>query len=148
MSNSFPKGSEWRKWDLHIHSPLSILNNQFPKLTNGEPNWEPFLKKLESLDIAVIGITDYFTIEGYKCLKKFKEQGRLQNIYTILPNIEFRLKTIVSGRNGAEKRLNIHVIFSDEVSDGDIEEHFLHDIPFNYQNDPQNPDENRKLKIS
>jgi len=91
---SFPKFPEERKWDLHIHSPLSILNNQFPKLDNGKSNWELFLQKIESLDIAVIGITDYFTIEDYKELKKFKEQGRLQNIYTILPNIEFRLKIV------------------------------------------------------
>lgn len=148
MSNKFAQGSLWRKWDLHIHSPLSILNNQFPKLANGEPDWEPFLQKLKSLDMAVIGITDYFTIEGYKELKKFKEQGRLQNIHTILPNIEFRLKNIVSSRNGDEKRLNLHVIFSEEVPVADIEEHFLHDISFYYQGDPQNPDESRKLKIS
>lgn len=135
-------------WDLHIHSPLSILNNQFPKLGNGEPDWEPFLQKLESLNMAVIGITDYFTIEGYKELKKFKEQGRLRNIYTILPNIEFRLKSIVSSRSGDEKRLNLHLIFSEEVSVGDIEEHFLHDIHFYFQGDPQNRDERKKLKIS
>jgi len=148
MNSIFPKGSEWRKWDLHVHSPLSILNNQFPKVGNGKPDWEPFLQKLESLDTAVIGITDYFTIEGYKAIKEFKEQGRLQNIFAILPNIEFRLKNIVSSRNEEEKRLNLHVIFSEEVSVGDIEEHFLHDIPFYYQGDPQNPDESRKLKIS
>jgi hypothetical protein len=139
MSNAFPKGSEWRKWDLHVHSPLSILNNQFPKLEDGKPNWEPFLQKLESLDVAV---------KGYKALKKFKEQGELQNIYTILPNIEFRLKNIVSSRSGDEKRLNLHVIFSDEVSTEDIEDHFLHDINFYYQGDPQNRDERKKLKIS
>ncbi len=144
----YPKGSEWRKWDLHIHSPFSILNNQFPKRSNGEPDWDPFLTKLESIDAAVIGITDYFTIEGYKALKAFKEQGRLSNFHSILPNIEFRLKHIVSARNGEEKRLNLHVIFSDEVSISDIEEHFLYDIPFYYQGDPQNRDERRKLKIS
>jgi len=148
VNSEFPKGSEWRKWDLHVHSPLSILNNQFPKIPNSKPDWEPFLQKLESLDMAVIGITDYFTIEGYKELKKYREQGRLPNIYTILPNIEFRLKNIVSSRNGEEKRLNLHVIFSEEVSIEDIEEHFLHDILFYYQGDPQNPDESRKLKIS
>lgn len=148
MSNTFPKGSEWRKWDLHIHSPLSVLNNQFPKLPNEEVDWEPFLKKMESIDAAVIGITDYFTIEGYKALKTFKEQGRLSNIHTILPNIEFRLKHIVSARNGDEKRLNLHVIFSDEVPTTDIEEHFLYDMPFYYQGDPQNRDELRKLKTS
>lgn len=148
MSSEFPKGSEWRKWDLHIHSPLSILNNQFPKLSDGKPHWEPFLQKLESLDMAVIGITDYFTIEGYKELKKFKEQGRLKNIYTILPNIEFRLKNILASRGGDEKRLNLHVIFSEDVSTTDIEEHFLHDIPFYYEGNPQDSDERRKLKIS
>jgi hypothetical protein len=148
VNSEFPKGSEWRKWDLHVHSPLSILNNQFPKFSNGKPDWDPFLQKLESLDMAVIGITDYFTIEGYKELKKYKEQGRLPDIYTILPNIEFRLKHIVSSKNGDEKRLNLHVIFSEEVSIEDIEEHFLHDILFYYQGDPQNPDESRKLKIS
>ena len=25
----YPRGSEWRKWDLHIHTPFSYLNNQF-----------------------------------------------------------------------------------------------------------------------
>ncbi len=69
MNNTFAKGSEWRKWDLHVHSPLSILNNQFPKLGNGEPDWDPFLQKLESLDVAIIAITDYFTIEGTKVTK-------------------------------------------------------------------------------
>jgi hypothetical protein len=23
------KGSEWNKWDLHIHSPMTWLNNNF-----------------------------------------------------------------------------------------------------------------------
>ena len=87
----YSKGSEWRKWDLHIHSPLSLLNNQFPKLSNGEPDWEQYLVKLESTDIAVAGINDYFTIEGYKKIVEYKKQGRLKNIHTILPNIEFRL---------------------------------------------------------
>ena len=143
------RGSMWRKWDLQIHSPLSVLNNQYPKLGNGEPDWESFLQKLESLDVAAIGITDYFTIDGYKALGKFKEQGRLNNIRTVLPNIEFRLKTIVSSRkDGEERRLNLHVILSDEVPKEDIEEHFLHDIHFYFKGDPGNRDERRKLKPS
>jgi len=146
----YQRGSEWRKWDLHIHSPLSILNNQYPKLANGDPDWEAFVKKLESLDVAVIGIADYFTIEGYKKLKEFKEKGQVANIYTILPNIEFRLKSVISSKKDGKKpkRLNFHVIFSDEVSAKNIEEHFLHDIYFYYQEDPENAAERRKLKLS
>jgi hypothetical protein len=142
-------GSIWRKWDLHIHSPLSILNNQFARDANGDPDWESYISKLESLDASVVAITDYFTIEGYKKVRRFKDAGRLQNIQTVLPNIEFRLKNIVSSKKDAQEiRLNFHVLFSDEVSEQDIEEHFLHDIPFYYQGDPQNPAEMRKLKLS
>jgi len=147
----YPRGSEWRKWDLHIHSPLSILNNHYPKLPNGDPDWEAFISKLESLgDIAVIGITDYFTIDGYKKLMEFKRQGRLGNIYTILPNIEFRLNSVISSKKDGQKprRLNFHVIFSDEVSEQDIEEHFLHDLHFFYEGNPQDKDDTRKLKPS
>lgn len=146
----YPKGSEWRKWDLHIHSPSSILNNQYPKLADGSLDWESFVQKLETLDLAVVGITDYFTIEGYKKVLEFKEQGRLDNIHTILPNIEFRLKSVISSKKDGEcpRRLNFHVIFSDEVSVQDIEEHFLHDIEFYYEGNPQDRDDVRKLKLS
>jgi energy-coupling factor transporter ATP-binding protein EcfA2 len=147
----YPRGSEWRKWDLHIHSPLSLLNNRYPKLPNGDPDWESFIAKLESLDdIAVIGITDYFTIDGYKKLNEFKEQGRLSNIHTILPNIEFRLNSVISSKKDGQKprRLNFHVIFSDEVSEKDVEEHFLHDLHFFYEGNPQDKDDARKLKCS
>ena len=149
-NSKYPRGSEWRKWDLHIHSPLSILNNQYPKLTDSSPDWESFIAKLESLDVAAIGITDYFTIDGYKKVKEFKRQGRLANIHTILPNIEFRLDSVLSSRKDGlqPRRLNFHVIFSDEVSEQDIEEHFLHDLDFFYEGNPQDKDDKRKLKTS
>lgn len=146
----FSEGSLWRKWDLHIHSPLTILNNQYPKLADGSPDWEAFITRLESLDVAAIAITDYFTIEGYKKIKEYKKQGRLQGIHTILPNIEFRLSNILSSKKDGQqpKRLNFHVIFSDEISVEDIEEHFLHDIDFFDEGNPQGDDNKRKLKIS
>ncbi|MBV6518791.1 MAG: hypothetical protein DCC43_01835 [Candidatus Brocadia sp.] len=149
-NNLFTRGSEWRKWDLHVHSPLTILNNQYPKLQDGSPDWEAFISKLELLDIAVVGITDYFTIDGYKKVKEFKKQGRLANIHTILPNIEFRLNSVISSKKDGQdpRRLNFHVIFSDEVNDQDIEEHFLHDISFFYEGNPQDKDDTRKLKRS
>jgi len=86
---SLARGSEWRKWDLHIHSPKSALNNQFPKLETGEPDWEAYLQKLQEIsDVAVFGITDYFSIEGYKRVRQFWLEKRLQNVALILPNIE------------------------------------------------------------
>lgn len=41
-----PRGSEWRKWDLQIHTPASHLNNQF-----GD-NWDTYVKNLYRALIA------------------------------------------------------------------------------------------------
>lgn len=51
------RGSEWRKWDLHIHTPETAKNNQF-----GDPQiaWPKYIQTLEKSDISVFGITDYF----------------------------------------------------------------------------------------
>ncbi len=145
---TFPRGSEWRRWDLHVHSPLSILNNQFPHLPDHQgPDWEPYLAALEAAPVAVLGITDYFTIDGYKELKQRQAAGRLPN-KLLLPNIEFRLDQFVSSKQdgGRPRRLELHVIFSDEVSVEDIEEHFLHDLDFVNQEDPGEAAEVLKLK--
>ncbi len=133
------RGSEWRKWDLHIHSPASALNNQFPK-KDGAADWDAYLSALEGLaDIPAIGITDYFSIDGYKEVRKAKQAGRLGNISLILPNIEFRLDKIIDTSKG-KRRLNYHVIFSDEVTPEQIEEHFLQEIKFAWDGDPQRTD--------
>ena len=60
----------------------------------------------------------------------------------LLPNIELRLNKLVGSR-----RINFHVIFSEDVSIRDIEESFLHEVNFVYQGDPFNNDERRKLKL-
>lgn len=146
------KGSQWRKWDLHVHTPFSILNNGFGN------DWDLyvknlFIKALEN-DICAIGITDYFTIDGYKKLKKdyLENDNKLNSLFSseqvkkikkilILPNVEFRLNKLV-GSN----RINFHVIFSDKVDIEDIEENFLHELDFVYESGPQKEDEKRKLK--
>jgi hypothetical protein len=32
----FPRGSEWRKWDLHVHIPGTSLNDGYDKNPDGE----------------------------------------------------------------------------------------------------------------
>ncbi len=77
---------------------MSGLANNFPMIS-GSPDWEKYLIALEALtDIPVIGVTDYFLIEGYKELQQFKANGRLPKIQMLLPNIEFRLDNIVGGK--------------------------------------------------
>lgn len=146
------KGSEWRKWDLQVHTPESHLNNQFG------PDWDVYVQKLfRSLiakEIAVVALTDYFTIDGYKIMKEkyLSDDAKLGTLFSpeeitkiktirVLPNIEFRLNKLV-GPN----RINAHVIISDEVSIKDIEENFLHDLTFTYEAEPNTTAEKNKLK--
>jgi predicted nuclease with TOPRIM domain len=147
---NYPRGSEWRRWDLHVHSPLSILNNQFKPLPSGSgPDWDAYVDALEAAPIAVYGITDYFTVDGYKELRRRQQQGRLQEVL-LLPNIEFRLDQIVSSRHDGShpRRLNMHVIFSEDVPIEDIEEHFLHDLKFVYQETPTDISQALTLKVA
>lgn len=72
----YPKGSEWRIWDLHIHTPGTAKNDQYG---NDEAVWEAYITKLEeNTDVAVLGITDYFSIENYLFLKQKQADGSLQ----------------------------------------------------------------------
>lgn len=145
----YPRGSEWRRWDLHIHSPLSILHNNFPHLDNGEPDWDVYTRRLEQSGVAVVGVTDYFTIDGYKVLKSRQERGQLGDTL-LLPNIEFRLDKLIQPRRGDHpaRRLDFHVIFSDDVEPQDIEDHFLHDLNFVYEQDPYDGSQKYRLKAS
>lgn len=137
MDKKYPRGSEWRKWDLHIHTPASGMANQY-----GD-EWDRYVKELFTLalerQVAVLGITDYFSIEGYsrikndylnnhaKLLELFETSEKVNKVQSILvlPNIELRLDTLVGNR-----RINYHVIFSDDVSIHDIEENFLSELEF------------------
>jgi len=115
----YNRGSEWRKWDLHIHTPFSHTA-EYPGTTEDE-KWENFIKGIEELpaDIKVIGINDYLFLDGYKKVIEYKNGGRLKNIDLILPVVEFRLKEFV-GHEQLNK-INYHVIFAEQsVIDIDI----------------------------
>ncbi|MBP9717732.1 AAA family ATPase [Candidatus Gracilibacteria bacterium] len=107
------RGSEWRKWDLHVHTPASLRQN-YGGAT--DEVWEQFITDLEKLpqEFKVIGINDYLFLDGYEKVLQYKKSGRLTNIDLILPVLEFRLAEF-SGVDFADyKRPNIHVIFADE----------------------------------
>ena len=146
----YPRGSEWRRWDLHVHTPYSALNNQFGDNFDAYAK-ELFTKAVEK-EVAVIGVTDYFLIDGYKQLKALqqndmkldgligKELGDKAREILLLPNIELRLSVLV-GVN----RVNFHVIFSDAVDEQTIEENFLHRIEFTAESSPGRPDDKWSL---
>ncbi len=108
----YNRGSEWRKWDLHMHTPFSHTV-EYLGATEDE-KWENFIQGLEKLptDIKVIGINDYLFLDGYKKVIGYKDDGRLENIDLILPVVEFRLKEFVGHEK--LKKINYHVIFAEQ----------------------------------
>ncbi len=133
------RGSEWQKWDLHVHTPYSHTS-KYPGDTD-EIKWVNFFQALESLpkEIKVIGVNDYLFLDGYKKVLEYKNKGNLKNIDLILPVIEFRLKELVG--HESLKKINYHIIFADESLLGVevIEAQFLSCFRSACNLDPHNP---------
>ena len=62
------RGSTWNKWDFHVHTPYSILNNQFgfnpdPDGRKDVSEFDNYVKtlftKAVEKEIVAIGITDF-----------------------------------------------------------------------------------------
>lgn len=124
--NKYPRGSEWRKWDLHLHTPHTAKNDQFG---SDKDVWEKYIDKLESNeDIAVLGITDYFSIDNYLFLKQKQDEGRLSN-KTLIPNVELRILPVTQ----TDTPINIHVLFNPNLPKETIEREFLQCLKFSYQ---------------
>lgn len=125
------RGSTWKKWDLHVHTPESLIHN-YPG--EKEAAWEAFLADLEALPVEfkVLGINDYLFVDGYERILRAKQQGRLANIELLLPVVELRLDkfggVLEQGPDGylpsPWSRINLHVIF-DQVEPALIREQFM-----------------------
>jgi ABC-type cobalamin/Fe3+-siderophores transport system ATPase subunit len=101
------RGSIWRKWDLHLHTPETKLNNQYPT-TDKQDVWDLFCEKIESSDVSVFGITDYFSVENYfTFVEKFKTKYP-NSKKVFFPNIEFRIES----KNSKDEHIQFHIIFS------------------------------------
>ncbi len=132
MSHSSPVGSLWSKWDLHVHTPISIVQNYGGDTDDA---WENFIVDLEKLppDFKVIGINDYIFVDGYERVLKAKKDDRLSNIDLILPVVELRLDKfagiVKKNQDGSYSksdwnRINLHIIF-DQLDPEVIRQQFL-----------------------
>ncbi|MDE0878959.1 MAG: hypothetical protein OSB00_09920, partial [Sphingomonas bacterium] len=101
------RGSEWHRWEPHIHAPGTILNNQF----GAADPWNSYLTTLEGLapKIEAIAVTDYYVTDTYEEFIKHKAAGRLPGVSLLFPNIELRLD--VAAKTGF---VNVHLLVSPE----------------------------------
>lgn len=103
------RGSQWKRWEPHIHAPGTVLNNQFKA-----DAWEEYLTALEALTpkLEALAVTDYYVTDTYEEVLRRKESGRLKDVQLIFPNVELRLD--VAAKSGF---VNIHLLVSPEDSD-------------------------------
>lgn len=147
----------WRKWDLQVHTPYSYLNN-----SNQPSDFEKYLSVLiENADvnrISAVGVTDYFSIEGYTHIRKLlSDQTFLNTLDEVkrrrakdilwLPNVELRTNFLIQ-KDGKDSRVNMHVLFSDELTPEEIDEHFFRSVQFWDESEPQSTQNQRRLTIA
>lgn len=93
---NYPKGSEWRKWDLHIHSIYSCEHRA--KLSHQE-----IFEAASQDEVAVISITDHSNVDGLDEAWSLWEDGKnsggekYSDIITFFPGVELKAD---SGKRG------------------------------------------------
>jgi hypothetical protein len=69
----YHRGSEWRRWEMHLHTPFTQKNDQFVG-DSSEKKWDNFYNSINSYvedgsdplkTICAIAITDYLSIDNY-----------------------------------------------------------------------------------
>ena len=102
------RGSEWHRWEPHIHAPGTVLNDQF----KGPTAWEDYLSALEEAKptIKAIAVTDYYVTDTYEQVLEYNRKGRLPSVDLIFPNVELRLD-VATAKGGF---VNLHLFVSPE----------------------------------
>ncbi len=127
---NYERGSEWRRWDLHIHTPGTKKNDLFAGATI-EQKWDNFYDCISSYigdgsdtlkAIKVIGITDYLSLDNY--LKVIEDKRIPDTVSLILPNVELRMVPLAKS-----SPVNIHCIFDPSIVKG-LESRFFSKLTF------------------
>lgn len=128
----YPRGSEWRRWDLHVHTPETKKNDCYEGKTI-EEKWNNFYKTIDEYIgdgseaekvVSAIGITDYLSIDNYK--KVVSEHRLNSSIKFVLPNVELRMIPLAK-----KTPVNIHCIFNPSIVD-DLEDRFFGKLQFHF----------------
>ena len=120
------KGSEWRKWNFHVHTKGTNKNDQFTS-SSIEDFFYIFFKSAFDNKVEAIGITDYFSIDRYLEAVDYvseienKENATGEKLFTdeevafikgifLFPNVELRMLPATD----RGRLINIHCLFNPE----------------------------------
>ncbi|AJP49988.1 TrlF family AAA-like ATPase [Pseudomonas simiae] len=106
-------GSVWNKWDLHLHSPFTNLNNNY-----GKSDIREYAQAIKSAELSLIGITNYFFFkeDELEIIRSALYEADAKAV--VLGNIEFR----INQPNKDGEWINIHIIFSETIATKTINE--------------------------
>lgn len=100
----YPRGSEWRKWDLHFHTPASF-DYQFKAATN-----EQIVQTMIDANVGAFAVTDHHVMD----VPRIKEmQALAAGRVTIFPGIELRTEL------GGSSLVHMIGIFPEDCDIGD-----------------------------
>ncbi len=122
-------GSVWNKWDLHLHSPLTNLNNNYGKTTLQE-----YAQAIKAANLSLIGITNYFYFKENELELIRAALKEIDSKTVILGNIELR----INQPNKEGEWINVHIVFSEKISTKTINDLLSKFIVTNTTNDGKN----------
>lgn len=117
LKREIARGSLWRQWDLHVHTPASFhwTGQKFdgdPSSDQNKKLIDEMIDAMNNAQPAVFAFMDYWTFDGWFALKqRLADPNAPKLTKKVFPGVELRLSA------PTEKRLNAHVIFSDEIPD-------------------------------
>ena len=136
------RGSEWGRWDLHVHTKGTAKNDQFGNISFEDYCIQLFRKALEK-NIKAIGVTDYFSVENYKKVKAFQDsistrtefddiQKKIISKIFLLPNIELR----ISPSTDKGSAINMHLLLNPDCIN-DFEQRYSDSLVFTVSDSEQ-----------
>lgn len=122
-------GSVWNKWDLHLHSPFTNLNNNYGKTTLQE-----YAQAIKAANLSLIGITNYFYFKEneLELIRAALKEADAKTV--VLGNIELR----INQPNKEGEWINVHIIFAETISTKTINDLLSKFIVTNTTNDGKN----------
>lgn len=125
MEELYPKGSEWRKWDLHVHTPASYdWDRKCGKTV------EEIVETAIAKGLFAIAITDHHSMAA---VQEGIDHGKKKGLF-VIPGVELRT-------NMGNNKIHIIALFSPDIAPKTIHEKVLCPIGFSEEDIKKSGDE-------
>lgn len=147
LEDKMNRGSEWRRWELHLHTPFTKKADQYTGKTTDE-KWNNFYTSIADYigngseplrSICAIAITDYLSIDNY--LKVCADNQLPNSVKLVFPNVELRMTPIAS-----DSPINIHCLFDPSIV-GELESRFFANLKFEYNHNKYSATKSELIRL-